>query len=456
MSITRSVMDRTLASREGTAAYAICERLTDAGHEAWWVGGCVRDMALGKVPADIDIATAAKPEVVLRLFSRTDDSFIRLGIVTVAHLGEELEVATFREDSSDGDGRRPETVVFCDKKSDAKRRDFTVNALYWNPISRVTWDPFDGLIDMKEKLVRFIGDPDARIRQDALRMLRAIRLRAHIGGQYHPDTYAALHRNAAMSQGLSGSRVLAECEKILLGEHPEVAFEDLWETGILKTLMPQLHRCKGIAQPADYHKEGDVWEHTMLCLSCFTDDHDMDVRFAALLHDIGKIETFSHRADRIHFDEHASASGKIAFDILSSLQVPKKRIDKIRWLVEHHMMMSTFFSIDDERKAHWYYHPWFVELLQLFRIDIGGTRPSDFALYERIVADYNEFLDAHPLPPKALLSGEEIMAILRISPGEEVGRILSLLKKGQIEKRILTKRDAKEFLESFRNGQRKD
>jgi poly(A) polymerase len=446
MGLPKDIVDRTLRTAEGEQAYHVVETLTDAGFEAWWVGGCVRDMLLQKIPKDIDIATSALPQDVMRLFKKTDGSSAELGAVLVSVGGSVLEVTTFREDDTASDGRHPESVQFGGREKDAARRDFTVNAMYWHPLSRELYDPFNGQRDLQERLIRFIGDPQTRIAHDALRLLRAVRFRAAIDGQYHPDTFAALHNQAKAIAVLSGTRRFRELEKILLGPHPDVAFEDLWETDVIEELVPELHACKGVAQPVDPHGKNDVWQHTMQVIASFTEDHRADVRWAALFHDVGKPKTFSIEDDRIHFNHHASVGADIAKIALDRLQFPAKRRDKIAWLVEHHMMMGTFGTLTVERKGHWYYHPWFLELLQLFWLDIAGTKTQRFDFYETIVNDYNHYLDAHPLPPKPLLSGNDVMDILGLKPGEELGRILKDLYGAQLAGKLKTKAEAEGFI----------
>ena len=451
MPIAKDIIDRTLSQKHGESGFRICEKLLDAGFEGWWVGGSVRDMLLGLLPDDIDIATDAKPKDIVKLFPKCDDSRADLGAVIVSLAGHTFELTTYREETQTSDGREPASVRFTTRKEDAKRRDITINAMYWNPISRDLFDPFNGETDLHEKLIRIIGDPDTRLTHDALRLLRVIRFRAAIGGQYHPETFQALHRCAKLVKTLSGFRAFQEIEKTLLCPHPEVAFEDYWETDILEHLLPELHACRGIAQPMDPHTEGDVWNHIIKILGSFTPDHEADVRIAALFHDIGKSKTFSIQEDRIHFNEHAPVGETITRTILDRMQCPVKRKDKICWLVGHHMMMGTFENIDDERKAHWYYHPWFIELLQLFWLDIAGTGKQRFELYESIVNDYNHFLDRNPRPEKALISGEEVMEILGIQPGAKVGEILKSLHDAQIAKKVNTKKEARQFSENLRN-----
>jgi len=452
MSLSKDIITATLATKEGENAYKIVETLTDAGYDTWWVGGGVRDMLLGRIPKDIDIATEALPDEVLKLLTNTVGSPGKdLGSVIVRLKGLNFEVTTFREDDEASDGRHPEAVVFGKRAQDAKRRDITINAIYFNPISREIYDPFHGEDDLTERLIRFIGEPGIRIKHDALRLLRVVRFRALLDGQYHPETYRALQELGKLTSGLSGARKLWEMEKMLLTPHPNRAFEDLWETRILEFIVPELYACKGIAQPKDYHHEGDVWDHTMQAIRSFLPEHAIDVRLAALFHDVGKATTFSLQ-ERIRFDAHAPVSAKIASDVLKRLQCPVHRRNKVSWLIEHHMMMGFFKEMPVERKTHWYHHPWFHELTELFWLDIAGTDPQDYSLYGEILQDYHRFLDEHPRPAKQLLSGEEIMKILGLAPGEKVGQVIAALHDAQVRGEVSRKSEAREFIRKLSEG----
>lgn len=440
MPISRSLIEQTLATKTGERGYSIVERLETAGYEAWWVGGAVRQMVLGEVPTDIDIATNAMPEQVAGIFTRSGDASRGLGSCRVQLGDEAFEVTTFRQDHDTSNGRHPESVTFGSRNDDAARRDFTVNALYWHPMRFELWDPYQGLTDLHERLIRFIGEPGQRIKHDTLRILRAVRLRAALHGQYHPDTYAALREHAALIEQLSPERLRTELEKLLLTPHPDRGLQDLWDLQLLVRFIPELADCKGVAQPAYYHHEGDVWDHTMQCLRSLTPEHDLDVRLAILFHDCGKVQTFSI-AERIRFDHHASVSADTATRVLERLQCPKERRQKIDWLIRHHMSM-TFLEMPTERKAHWYYHPWFASLLQVFWLDIAGTTPSEFDLYNDIVADYHQFLDAHPAPQKPLLTGKDLIEQLGLHAGATVGQLLKIVHDAQIRQEVHTQAEA--------------
>lgn len=443
--VPKTSVDAFLSTSYGEAAYAVVDRLYDAGHEAWWVGGATRDLALGITPKDVDIATSATPDQMAVVFPDAKQDPLGLGSMRVKKGAYVFEVTTFREEGDSPNARHPSGVTFATREKDVARRDFTVNAIYYQPVSRETYDPTNGLQDLEEKLVRFIGNPAERIRHDALRMLRAVRLRATIGGQYHPETYSSLRDNAPLVESLSGARQLLEIEKMLAVPLPSRAFEDLWELGLLERFAPELHACKGIAQPADYHREGDVWDHLLACVDACRPDDGPDVRLAALLHDVGKARTFA-LDERIRFDSHASVSADLATAILKRFQAPAKRVQKIDWLVRHHMTMGIFEGLSDERKARWFFHPWFSELLQMFWIDVAGTTPSDFSLYDAIVKNYDAFLDAHPRPLKPLVSGTRIMQILGMRQGADVGEVLRALHDAQVRKEVTTKADAERFV----------
>jgi poly(A) polymerase len=451
VSIAKATITATLREPYGEAAYKVAERLIDAGYDTWWVGGCVRDMLQGKIPKDIDIATAALPQEVLRLFPGSKDTGIAYGSVRAKQGRFAFEVTTFREDDEASDGRHPASVVFGTREKDAARRDFTVNALYMHTINHTLYDPYGGEADLHEKLIRFIGEPGIRIKHDALRIFRAVRFRALLQGQYHPETYQALREQASLAEGLAGTRVFEELEKMLFTPVPSRALEDLWELGVLPYVMPELHRCKGIPQPGEYHQEGDVWDHLLASVNSSSSEHGIDVRIAALFHDIGKAVTFSLKK-RIMFAEHASVSGDLAKGILDRLQCPSARREKITWLIRHHMMMGEFFTMGEARKAHWYFHPWFGDLLQLFFLDCTGTRPQDFSLYNKIVQDYQLFLNVHPRPEKALLDGHEIMELLSLPSGEAVGEAMAALHEVQTSKSITSKAEAKAFILAWKKG----
>jgi putative nucleotidyltransferase with HDIG domain len=448
MPIDVSIFDATLREPYGEEAYRIVERLTDAGFDTWWVGGAVRDMLEGAVPKDIDIATAATPNDVSALFPRSKVVEDALGSTRVRSGNFVYEVTTFREETDEAIGRKPAHVLFSTRTEDAARRDLTINALYVHPVSHELYDPYEGEADLREKLIRFIGQPAERIRQDALRMFRAIRMCARIDGQYHPDTYAAIQKAAPLIESISSARQLDELRKLLQYPRAAQGLEEMWELGVLAYSFPELHRCKGIPQPSQYHQEGDVWNHLLQCVAAFRPDDLPDVRLAALLHDIGKAETFDLK-ERIRFDRHAEVSAQMADALLMRCHVPAHRREKIVWLIAHHMMMEPLLTNSVERKDHWYHHIWFEDLLRMFWLDIAGTTPSEYMLYDRIVDDRHRFLDRHPRPMRPLLTGERIMELTGLRPSSRVGEILGLLAEAQARGEIVTRVDAEALVRTL-------
>lgn len=449
MTIESAVLQELYKTSIGQNAREICSKLQKKGFEAVWAGGAVRDLLMQKIPDDIDISTNALPSDVRELFADVITEYQSdIGTIIINVNGIAYEVTTFRIEEHQAESRIPSKVQFTTMEQDAIRRDFTINALYFDPVSETIFDYMNGLADLNEKIIKFIGDPAIRIQEDPLRMLRAIRFKSMINGQFNPVTFKQIHTNSSLVQKVSGFRQASELEKLLQLKNAAMALEDLWETDVLEYMIPELHACKGVGQPQKHHQEGDVWNHTLACCTNFKPEHSADVRLASLFHDIGKVKTYSIDANRIHFNNHASASGELTKQILERLSFGKKRIQKICWLVKHHMMMNDLLEMNTHRKSHWYHHQWFSELLMVFWLDIAGTTPSNFSLYETIVIDYQKFLADHPAPPKLLLTGNDIMKLLQIEPGEIIREIQADLLSQQLQKSITTKKAAIEYIQS--------
>lgn len=421
--------------------------LQDAGYKAYWAGGCVRDMLLGKEPKDFDIVTNAKPNKIEKIISHTIPIGKQFGVILAVEKGHSFEIATFRSDSGYSDGRRPDAVTFTNAKEDALRRDFTINGMFYDPTAKKIYDYVDGQKDLKARLIRFIGTPHKRILEDHLRIIRAIRFKNTFKFQYHPSTYKAIINHANLAEKVSGERLYNELNKILILDNCVEAIEDIRDTGVLKVILPEVEATKGVAQPYRYHKEGDVFDHTMKCLQAIPKDANLELRWATLLHDIGKPETFKLK-ERIRFDHHIEAGTKIAQNILKRLRFPKKKAQKIIWLTEHHMMMEPLRKMTKARQRHWFLKPWFKDLMELFKADIAGTIPSDYNLYEKIEKKYKKGLKEIPKEPKKLISGEDVMKILSLKPGKRIGQILKKIRHLQLERKIKTKKQALEWIRS--------
>ena len=425
--------------------------LQDAGHQAYWAGGCVRDMLLGKEPKDYDIATSATPDQIEDLLEKTIPIGKEFGVILAIEGDHQFEVATFRSDSGYSDGRRPDAILFTHAEDDATRRDFTINGIFCDPISKKIYDYVDGQADLKEKLIRFIGDPHERILEDHLRILRAIRFKNTLEFQYHPDTYHAITTHAKLADKVSGERMRDELNKMLLSDHAEDALEDLLETGVLKEVLPEVYAMKGVAQPTEYHHEGDVWAHAKQSLNSLSKYASIQLRWATFLHDVGKPMTFKLK-ERIRFDHHAQEGAKIAHNILRRLAFSRKDIGHITWVIEHHMMLPQLLDMPLGRQRHWFFLPGFKDLLAVFEADIAGTDPARYDLYTRVLEAYNDTLEKMPKVPKPLLSGNEIMELLKLKPGKKVGEIAEELREKQLGHELTTKKQATDWLKTNRMG----
>lgn len=427
--------------------------LQKAGFKAYWAGGCVRDILLQKEssdynqePQDYDIVTDATPDQIEILISKTIPVGKEFGVILAIEKGHHFEIATFRSDSGYSDGRRPDAVTFTKPEEDAKRRDFTINGLFYDPIAKKAYDFIEGKKDLKARLIRFIGDPHERIEEDHLRIIRAIRFKNTLNFQYHPDTYKALKKHAYLANKVSGERIRAELNKILQNSNTIPALNDLEDTGVLKVIFPEIQKLKGIPQPHCYHEEGDVWKHTLAALKSLPDEAPLRLHWATLLHDIGKPDTFKMGEKRIRFDGHVEKGEELSEKILRRLRFPRKQMDNIIWLVKHHMMMKNLLEMPLGRQRHWCLHPLFPDLMALFKADIEGTQPSDYSLYHQIERLYQGTLKHIPKEPKRLLTGEDIMQMLNLKTSPEVGQILDELREKQLAKEIKTKKQALSWL----------
>lgn len=428
------------------SATQIVETLRQSGFQAYWAGGCVRDFLLKKAPKDFDIATSAKPEEIEKLFGETYAVGKQFGVIHVIENGFTFEIASFRSDSGYSDGRRPDAILFTNAEEDAKRRDFTINGLFYDPLTEEIHDFVGGRNDLENRLIRFIGDPHQRILEDHLRIIRAIRFKNTLNFGYHPDTYAALKKHAPLADKVSWERVRDELNKIIMAHSAPVAFEDMQDTGVLPFVLPELEACKGIAQPMQYHQEGDVWTHIMRSLASLPEDASLLAHWAVIFHDIGKPETFK-LAERIRFDQHSEVSAEIAERIMRRLRFSRQANEHVSWIVRHHFMMEQLLEMPLGRQRHWFLDPKFPDLLMLFYADAAGTLPVDMSLYEKVKIAYNDCLRHFPEKPKPLLSGEDVMKTLGLKAGQGVGKILNELAEKQLCHELKTKEEALEWLE---------
>lgn len=423
----------------------IVKILQKAGFQAYWAGGCVRDMLLGQEAKDYDIVTNATPDEIEKLLKKTIPIGRKFGVMLALEGDHQFEVATFRSEGTYTDRRRPDSVAFTHAEEDAKRRDFTVNGIFYNPITKKIYDYVAGQKDLEERLLRFIGDPHKRIQEDHLRVLRAIRFKNTLNFQYHPDTYHALCTHAKLADEVAGERIQDELNKMIVSEYFGDALEDMLETGVLKETLPEAYAMKGVPQPYEYHREGDVWEHTKEVVAALSKYASLNLRWAAFLHDIGKPPTFKLE-ERIRFDHHSEKGAEITQTILRRLKFPRKDIEEIVWLIEHHMMIQQLLEMPLGRKRHWFLHPWFKDLLSLLEADIGGTSPARYDMYTALAEEYKETLEKIPHPPEPLLDGNDIMKLLGLPPGKQIGEIAKHLREKQLAHELNTKVQAKKWV----------
>jgi poly(A) polymerase len=419
-------------------ARSIVARLRDAGHQAYLVGGCVRDMLLGRPPKDFDVATDARPDRVSELFERSEQVGAHFGVVLVRENTSQVEVATFRSDASYSDGRRPDAVRFeADPRQDAMRRDFTINALLLDPATDQVLDFTGGREDLRRRVVRAIGEPEARFQEDHLRLIRAVRFAARLDFAIEPGTMAALARLHGLIVKVSPERVRDELARILTEGGARRGFELLDETGLLADILPEVAAMKGVAQPPEFHPEGDVWTHTLLLLEKLRHP-TVTLAAGALLHDVGKPPTF-RVADRIRFDGHVEEGVRLAHDILTRLRFSGEQTAQIEALISNHMRFMNTGQMRESTMKRFLRMENFAEHLELHRLDCLSSS-GKLDSYKRVLARLAE-LGEEELRPEPLLTGHDLID-QGYHPGPVFGKMLAAVEDAQLEGRVRSKDDA--------------
>ena len=425
-------------------ANAIVTQLRENGHQAWLVGGCVRDLLLAREPSDYDVATSARPEQVLALFPKSDTVGAHFGVVLVKGDGFAVEVATFRSDHAYRDGRRPEAVTYeSDARQDVLRRDFTINALLMDPKSGEVIDHVAGRDDLARRIVRTVGDPDRRFAEDHLRMLRAVRFAARLGFEIDTATKASIRRLRDSVRSVSAERVRDELTRILTEGGARRGFELLDATGLLDIVLPEVAAMKGIEQPPEFHPEGDVWIHTLLMLEQLRNPAP-ELAWGVLLHDVGKPPTF-RRADRIRFDGHVEVGVAMATHILSRLRCSHDEIDQVVALVANHMKFKDAPRMKQSTLKRFLRLPRFAEHLELHRLDcLSSHRHLDN--YEFVRAKLDEIPDDELRPPR-LLTGADLIAAGYV-PGPAFAKMIEAAETAQLDGRVHTREQALALVEA--------
>ena len=466
-------------AREGQKEHAISivKTLRASGHQAYLVGGCVRDIVLGREPADYDVTTDAAPEEVMRIFRQTYAVGAQFGVVLVpvpentsfsSTIGPEpgqapslrssaefgaatdhsranvVEVATFRSDVGYSDGRHPDQVRYTtNPRQDVERRDFTINGLLLDPITNEVLDFVGGRRDLHAHIIRTIGDPGLRFAEDKLRMLRAVRFAARFNYQIEPETFRAIRKLSQRIHQVSRERVRDELTKMLTEGQARRAFLLLDETGLLHEVLPEISALKGVEQPPQFHPEGDVFVHTLLLLDKLPQPCPATLAWGALLHDVGKPPTFRVAPDRIRFDGHVEVGVKMAEQICRRLRFSNHDSEQILALVTNHMRFADVQRMKESTLKKFIRMPRFEEHLELHRIDCQSSH-GDLTSY-KFTREKMAALPPEAVRPPALINGDDLIAA-GYAPGPQFKEILGAVEDGQLEGRLGSKEEALEFV----------
>jgi poly(A) polymerase len=419
-------------------ARRVIAKLRCAGHQAYLVGGCVRDQLLGSRPKDFDIATDARPDRIMDLFPSSGRVGAHFGVILVRDVFDQVEVATFRSDHDYLDGRHPEHVRFeSDPREDVLRRDFTINGLMLDPDTGRVLDFVEGQADLTRGVVRAIGDPNARFREDHLRLLRGVRFAARLGFTIDPVTFEAMRRDHALILKVAMERVREELVRILTEGGARTGFELLDASGMLADLLPEVAAMKGVAQPPQFHPEGDVWSHTLLLLEQLRNPTPA-LALGALLHDVGKPPTF-RVAERIRFDGHVEEGVRLAHAILTRLRFSREEMEQVEALVHNHMRFKDVHHMKESTLKRFLRLPGFEEHLELHRLDCMSSnhRLENYELAKRKLSEYSE----KHLQPEPLVTGADLIG-MGYQPGPQFSRILAVIEDAQLEGTIETRGEA--------------
>jgi poly(A) polymerase len=433
-------------------ALALVRRLREAGHEAYFCGGCVRDALLGTTALDIDITTGALPEEVEALFERTVPVGRAFGVMVVVTEAGSYEVATFRTERDYADGRHPSTVTFSSAAEDVARRDFTVNALLYDPVEEEVIDHVGGLADLEARRIRAVGNARERFLEDHLRLLRAVRFAARTGFELEAETQEAVTAMAALAALVSPERQGEELRRMLTEGGAARVLELLEATHLLLHVLPEVARERAVPQPEAFHPEGDVLTHTRIMLALMEkgdgpwtppDAFAREVLgWAVLLHDAGKPPTLSVR-DRIRFDEHDTRGAEIAADVLERLRRPRRVIDAVTEIIGRHMHFSSLPEMRVAKRRRFLQDPLFPLHLELHRLDCASSH-RQLEIYDYALAAWREER-ARPPEQEPLLTGADLIA-MGYAPGPRMGEILAAVADRQLEGDLNDGHSAREWV----------
>jgi len=434
------------SSHLAESARSIVQRLQDAGFSAFYAGGCVRDRLMGVEPHDYDIATSAHPEQVKGLFRRTVAVGAHFGVIVVLEGSNEFQVATFRNDGQYLDGRHPASVSFATPEEDATRRDFTINGLFYDPVADRLIDYVGGQQDLAVRLLRAIGNPHDRFREDRLRLLRAVRFATALGFELEGATWRAVCENAWHISEVSAERIREELIKIFASPRRLRGFDLLDESGLLAAILPEVAALKGCEQPPQFHPEGDVFVHTRIMLGLLPAQVSAPLVLSVLFHDIGKPATFAVDPDgRIRFSGHDKLGAEMTEAIMTRLRFSRAEIDATVEIVANHMVFKDVQQMRVAKLKRFLARPHIDDELELHRVDCTSSHG---------LLDNYEFLNARradfasePLIPPPLLTGRDLIT-LGLQPGPRFSEILEAVQSRQLEGTLATREAALDWVKS--------
>ena len=425
-------------------AREVAARLRERGHIAYFAGGCVRDIIRGETPKDFDIVTDARPEAVQKIFPRTYAVGAHFGVIIVLENGFQFEVATFRSDDAYIDGRHPSAVRFSSPEEDAKRRDFTINGMFYDPVAEEVIDFVGGRSDVAAKLVRAIGDPAQRFAEDRLRMLRAVRFATALDYKIDSQTWDALLASAPSINQISAERIRDELVRIFISPNRVRGWDLLDSSGLMRAILPELEAMKGVLQPEQFHPEGDVFQHTRLMLQFLQETVSVPLVFAVLLHDVAKPVTATvDKTGRIRFNEHDRIGAAMTEAIMRRLRFSGAEIEATVEMVRQHMVFKDVPKMRVAKLKRFMARPTFDDELELHRVDCESSHRM-LDNYEFLLRKREEFAN-EPIIPPPLLRGDDLIA-LGLKPGPKFGEILEAVETRQLEGTLHTREEALEWV----------
>ena len=422
--------------------------LQRAGHDAVWAGGCVRDRVMARKPKDFDVATSARPEQIEQLFPHTRPVGKSFGVILVIDGHHAVEVATFRRDFEYRDGRRPERVEFTTDREDAARRDFTINGIFYDPVRDAIRDYVGGIDDIGRRIIRTIGDPDDRFREDYLRLFRAVRFASVLEFEIEARTFDAIRLHANRIGQIAHERIQQELTRLLMeSPRPSVGIRLLDRSGLLQEILPEISALKGVEQPPQFHPEGDVFEHTMIMLD-EVKERTPALLYAVLFHDVGKPPTFRRTTtpegtERIRFDGHDRVGAEMTESIMQRLRFSNEMIETVSHCVRNHMRFISVPEMRNSTLRQLVGAPTFPIEIELHRVDCKSSH-GDLSNFH-FLREFQEKLKSEPVLPAALVSGHDVMS-LGVPEGREVGVWRKKAYEAQLEGRFEDRAGGLEWL----------